>query len=99
MLQLPTLGLAASYGAGDAAVGAVSKEMNATIALYLIVWGFALGTFFLFAIRINMIFAGIFGFVTVGAWVLSAAYWQLSTGHVAKALQLQTVSVVTTHGG
>ena len=62
MLQLPTLGLAAAYSSdGDAAAGAVSKEMNAVIALYLLVWGFALGTFWLFTIRINVVFAGIFG--------------------------------------
>lgn len=93
MLQLPTLGLAASYSAtGSAAEGMVSKEMNAVIALYLLVWGFAMGTFFLFTIRINLVFAGIFGFVTVGAWVLSGAYWALSNGHFDKALKLQKVS-------
>ncbi len=93
MLQLPTLGLAAAYSpTGDAAVGAVSKEMNAVIALYLLVWGFALATFWLFTIRINVVFAGIFGFVTIGAWVLSGAYWALSTGDFDKALKLQKVS-------
>jgi uncharacterized membrane protein YdjX (TVP38/TMEM64 family) len=46
LLQLPTLGLAAAYSpVGDAAAGAVSREMNAVVALYLLVWGFALGTF------------------------------------------------------
>ncbi|KAI4931784.1 hypothetical protein J4E85_004381 [Alternaria conjuncta] len=90
MLQLPTLGLSAAYSpTGDAAAGMVSKEMNAVIALYLLVWGFALATFWLFTIRINMVFAGIFGFVTVGAWVLSGAYWALSTGDFDKALKLQ----------
>jgi uncharacterized membrane protein YwzB len=93
MLQLPTLGLAATYSStGDAAAGAVSKEMNAVIALYLLVWGFALGTFWLFTIRINLVFAGIFGFVTVGVWVLSGAYWALSNGNFDKALKLQKVS-------
>lgn len=95
LLQLPTLGLAAAYSpTGNAAAGAVSKEMNSVIALYLIVWGFALGTFWLFTIRINVVFAGIFGFVTIGAWVLSGAYWALSRGHFDKALKLQKVSCV-----
>ncbi|KAH8701345.1 GPR1/FUN34/yaaH family-domain-containing protein [Phaeosphaeriaceae sp. PMI808] len=90
MLQLPTLGLAAAYSpTGNSAAGAVSKEMNAVIALYLLVWGFALGTFWLFTIRINLVFAGIFGFVTIGSWVLSGAYWALSSGKFAKALKLQ----------
>ncbi|KAH7080806.1 GPR1/FUN34/yaaH family-domain-containing protein [Paraphoma chrysanthemicola] len=90
LLQLPTLGLATAYSAtGSAAEGAVSKEMNAVIALYLLVWGFALGTFWLFTIRINAVFAGIFGFVTIGVWVLSGAYWALSDGKFDKALKLQ----------
>jgi len=92
MLQLPTLGLAASYSStGNAAEGAVSESMNATIALYLLVWGFALGTFFIFAIRINLVISGIFGFVTVGVWILSGAYWALSDGKFSKALKLQKV--------
>lgn len=100
MLQLPTLGLAAAYSpTGDAAAGAVSKEMNAVIALYLLVWGFALATFWLFTIRINVVFAGIFGFVTIGAWVLSGAYWALSTGDFDKALKLQKVSYLGSFGG
>ncbi|ORY01052.1 GPR1/FUN34/yaaH family-domain-containing protein [Clohesyomyces aquaticus] len=90
LLQLPTLGLATAYSpTGDAAAGLASKEMNAVIALYLLVWGFALGTFWLFTIRINAVFAGIFGFVTMGAWVLSGAYWKVSTGHYKEAQRLQ----------
>src|SRR5690348_17171458 len=90
LLQLPTLGLAAAYSVdGIASEGLVSKEMNAAIALYLLVWGFALGTFFLFTIRINAVFAGIFGFVTIGAWVLSGAYWKLSQHRFKEALRLQ----------
>lgn len=92
LLQLPTLGLATAYSVtGSASEGLVSKEMNAVIALYLLVWGFALGTFWLFTIRINAVFAGIFGFVTVGSWVLSGAYWALSVGKFDKALKLQKV--------
>lgn len=86
LLQLPTLGLAEAYPGG-----AASKEMNAVIALYLLIWGFALGTFWLFTIRINAVFAGIFGFVTLGAWVLSGAYWKVSTGHYQEAERLQKV--------
>jgi len=85
LLQLPTLGLAAAYPNG----GAASKEMNAVIALYLLVWGFALLTFWLFTLRINAVFAGIFGFVTIGAWVLSGAYWKVSQGNFEEAQRLQ----------
>lgn len=90
MLQLPTLELATAYSStGDATAGAASREMNAVIALYLIVWGFALLTFFMFTIRINMVLSGIFGLVTIGVWVLSGAYWAVSDGDFEKGLRLQ----------
>jgi succinate-acetate transporter protein len=87
VLQLPTLGLAEAYPGG-----AAGKEMNAVIALYLLVWGFALFTFWVFTIRINAVFAGIFLFVTMGSWVLSGAYWKVSQGEFEQALRLQKVS-------
>ncbi|PSN64767.1 plasma membrane ammonium transporter [Corynespora cassiicola Philippines] len=90
MLQLPTLGLAAAYSAtGNAAEGAASKEMNAVIALYLIVWGFAMLTFWLFTMRINLVLASIFGLTTTGVFVLSGAYWKVSTGDFEQAMKLQ----------
>lgn len=90
MLQLPTLELATAYSStGNAAEGAASKEMNAAIALYLIVWGFILLTFFIFSIRINAVLSVIFLLVTVGAWVLSGAYWAVSNGDFEKASRLQ----------
>jgi uncharacterized protein len=92
MLQLPTLGLAAAYSAtGSATEGMASKEYNAVIALYCLVWGFALFTFWIFTLRINAVFAGIFGFVTIASWVLSGAYWKVSTGHYDEAKRLQKV--------
>ena len=97
MLQLPTLGLATPYSTTgtNAVEGAASPEFNAVIALYLIVWGFALFTFFIFTLKTNIIFASIFLFVTMGAWVLSAAYWKVSTGDYAQAANLQKVSLAT----
>jgi len=91
MLQLPTLGLAAPYSTSgtNAVVGAASKEYNAVIALYLIVWGFALFTYFIFTLKTNVIFASIFLFVTLGAWVLSGAYWKVSKGDYETAHTLQ----------
>ncbi|KAK3396217.1 GPR1/FUN34/yaaH family-domain-containing protein [Sordaria brevicollis] len=56
MLQLPTLQLDAPYGTA----GALTPEYNSVIALYLIVWGFALFTFFVFTCKINTVFALIF---------------------------------------
>lgn len=93
LLQLPSLGLAAAYSAtGDAAEGAASREYNAVIGLYLIVWGFALLTFFVFTLKTNMVFAGIFGFVTLGVWILAGAYFRVGSGDYDTALQLQKVS-------
>ncbi|KAK4548633.1 hypothetical protein LTR36_009544 [Oleoguttula mirabilis] len=90
LLQLPTLELAAAYSAtGNAAEGAASKEYNSVIALYLIVWGFALFTFWIFTLKTNTVFAGIFLFVTIAAWVLAGAYFQVGNGNYVLAEQLQ----------
>ncbi|KEF62453.1 uncharacterized protein A1O9_00425 [Exophiala aquamarina CBS 119918] len=91
VLQLPTLGLATPYSADgtDAITGGASKEYNAVIALYLLVWGFALFTFWIFTLKTNTVFALIFLFVTLGAWVLSGAYWKVSTGDYDQAQRLQ----------
>lgn len=93
LLQLPTLALASAYSpTGDAAEGAASVGYNATIALFLIVWGFALFTFFIFTLKTNMVFAAIFLFVTIAVWVLSGAYWKVAAGDYVMAGQLQKVS-------
>ncbi|KAF2181109.1 hypothetical protein K469DRAFT_590584 [Zopfia rhizophila CBS 207.26] len=98
MLQLPTLGLAASYAsptttattaAAIAAEGAASKQFNAVVALYLLVWGFAIFTFFIFTLRINLVLVGIFSLTTIGSFVLSGAYWKLSIGNYPAAQTLQ----------
>jgi hypothetical protein len=96
LLQLPTLELAAAYSAtGNAAEGAASKEYNAVIALYLIVWGFALFTFFIFTLKTNVVFALIFLFVSLAAWILAGAYFKVSNGDYTEAGHLQKVSEET----
>ncbi|KAK3290323.1 uncharacterized protein B0H64DRAFT_421159 [Chaetomium fimeti] len=97
-LQLPTLQLGAPFATADDPTGLLSQEYNAAVAVYLIVWGFALFTFFIFTCKINAVFASIFLLVSVAAWVLSGAYWKLSWGDYDGAGQLQKVSV-TYHGG
>ncbi|KAF2864792.1 GPR1/FUN34/yaaH family-domain-containing protein, partial [Massariosphaeria phaeospora] len=104
MLQLPTLQLQASYApaaspgsppaslAELAAAGAASKSYNAVIALYLTVWGFAIFTFWLFTLRINLVFAGIFALTSTGSFVMSGAYWKVSVGNYAAAQTLQTTA-------
>ena len=94
LLQLPTLGLAAPYSANgtDAVAGSTTKEFNAVIALYLIVWGFAFFTFFIFTLKTNTVFALIFLLVSIATWVLSGAYWKVSTGNLSEASTLQRVS-------
>ena len=92
LLQLPTLGLAAAYSkTGNAAEGAASVEYNAALGLYLIVWGFALFTFFIFTLKTNTVFALIFGLVSTAAWVLGGAYWKVASGDYVMAGHLQTV--------
>lgn len=93
LLQLPTLALASAYSpTGNAAEGAASPEFNAVVGLYLIVWGFALFTFFIFTLKTNAVFAGIFGFVTLAAWVLAGAYFRVASGEYEMAGRLQKVS-------
>jgi len=90
LLQLPTLQLATAYASASDPTGLSSHEYNATVALYLIVWGFALFTFFIFTLKINTIFAMIFLLVSVAAWVLSGAYWKVAAGDFEMAGHLQT---------
>jgi len=92
VLQLPTWQIAASYSStGNAAEGAASVGYNAGIALYLIVWGFALFTFFIFTLKTNVVFALIFGLVDIGVWLLVGAYWKVASGDYALAGKLQKV--------
>lgn len=93
LLQLPTLQLAAAYSTTgtNTAEGAASVPYNAGLALYLIVWGFALFTFFIFTLKTNTVFALIFFFVTVAAWVLAGAYWKVASGDYVMAGHLQKV--------
>ncbi|KAK3695665.1 GPR1/FUN34/yaaH family-domain-containing protein [Podospora appendiculata] len=80
VLQMPTLQL------GDAA----APEYNAVLGVYLIVWGFAFFTFFVFACKINVVFAAIFLLVSTTCFVLSGMYWKISTGDMVAAGHLQT---------
>ena len=92
MLQLPTLGLALPYATEADPTGMASPQYNSVIALYLLVWGFVLFKFFIFTLKINSVFAGIFGLVTTASWVLSGAYWKVSQGEFEMAGRLQKVS-------
>ncbi|KAI0474935.1 GPR1/FUN34/yaaH family-domain-containing protein [Xylariaceae sp. FL0804] len=89
LIQLPTLQLGSPYATAADPTGTTSPEYNAAVALYLIVWGFALFTFFVFTLKINTVFALIFGLVSVAAWVLGAAYFKVSTGSYEEAAHLQ----------
>jgi succinate-acetate transporter protein len=91
MLQLPTLQLGAGYATAADPSGLTSPEYNSVVALYLIVWGFALFTFFIFTCKINAVFAAIFLLVSVASWVLSGAYWKVSWGDYDAAMKLQKV--------
>jgi succinate-acetate transporter protein len=95
LLQLPTLGLATPFNsAAGAADGALSKEYNAAIALYLLVWGFALFTFLILSTKTNLGLTSIFVFVTTGTFLLSGAYWKVSTGDYGTAKILQKVNII-----
>jgi uncharacterized protein len=93
LLQLPTLGLAASYSPNgdDAAAGAASVGYNAAIALYLVVLGGTLFTLFIFTLKTNVVMTLIIGLATVAIWILSAAYFKVSIGDYPTAMTLQHV--------
>jgi succinate-acetate transporter protein len=74
VLELPSWGLIASYSpTGDVAEGAASVEFNACIGLFGIAWGIILLTFFFFSLRRTVVSASIFGFASVGVFVLDAS--------------------------
>ncbi|KAH8890144.1 hypothetical protein GQ53DRAFT_747626 [Thozetella sp. PMI_491] len=89
VLQLPTLQLGAAYATETDPTGALSAEYNSTVGIYLIVWGFALFTFFIFTTKINAVFAAIFLLVSIAAWILAAAYFKVATGDFDTAGKLQ----------
>jgi len=68
---------------------AVSSTSSVSPSAYPAPRGFALSTSWQFTMRINLLLAGIFGFVTLRLWILSGAYWAPSNRHFKKALRLQ----------
>jgi succinate-acetate transporter protein len=95
MLQLPTLQLGLPYATTADPTGLASPEYNAAIGVYLLVWGFALFTFFIFTLKINTVFALIFCLTSVAAWILAGAYFKVVAGQYAAAQQLQTVRTLS----
>jgi hypothetical protein len=95
-LQLPTMGIAASFSATgtNAAEGAISVGYTAGIALYLVALGAALFTIWVFTLKMNVVICLIMGLATVAVYTLSAAYFTLGMGDFAKATNLQHVSLL-----
>lgn len=94
MLQLPGLGLGLPFATTSDPTGTGAAAYNAAIGLYLVVWGFALLTFFFFTLKINIVFATIFGLVTTASWILAGAYFKVAAQDYDTALSLQKVSEV-----
>jgi hypothetical protein len=91
-LQLPSVGIAASYSpTGNAAEGAISTGYAVGLALYLASMACAIFTIFIFTLKTNVVIASIFFLSTIGVSFLSAAYWNLSWGNFARATQYQHV--------
>ena len=89
LLQLPTLDLAASYVTADDPTGTASPAWNAGLALFLLVWGFAILTLTIFTLKINLVFLIIYLIIVAFAFVMSGCYWRLSFGDVDGAIKLQ----------
>ncbi|KAI0190716.1 GPR1/FUN34/yaaH family-domain-containing protein [Xylaria flabelliformis] len=79
VIQLPTLNLSLPYATSSDPTGTTSAAFNTDVGLYLIVWGFALFTFFVFTLKINVVFASIFG-LAGGAllFVVAALGWYMT---------------------
>jgi uncharacterized protein len=73
VLQLPSLGLSLPYATSGDPTGSAAPAYNTDIALFLIVWGFALFTFFVFTLKINTVFALIFALASTACFVLAGA--------------------------
>ncbi|KAI1818239.1 GPR1/FUN34/yaaH family-domain-containing protein [Poronia punctata] len=89
LLQLPNLALGSPFATADDPTGTLSRDYNAAIGLYLVVYGFAFFTFFVFTTRINVVLATIFSLTAIAAWILSASYFKSSWGDFETALVLQ----------
>ncbi|KAI1265500.1 GPR1/FUN34/yaaH family-domain-containing protein [Xylariaceae sp. FL1019] len=89
LINLPTLELGTPFASKTDPTGLSSQGYNAAIAIYLIVWGFALFTFFIFTTKVNAVFAALFFIVSIGAWLLGAAYFKVSWGDYEGAMVLQ----------
>jgi len=94
LLEVPNLALGIPFATAEDPTGTLSREYNAAIGLYLIVWGFAFLTFFIFTTRINAVLATIFSLTATAAWILAGAYFKLSYGDFQTAGILQKVRSV-----
>ncbi|KAI2608122.1 GPR1/FUN34/yaaH family-domain-containing protein [Hypoxylon fragiforme] len=89
LMSLPTLQLGEPYATAGDPTGMASPEYNSVVGIYLIVWGFALFTFFIFTLKVNAVFAMIFASATSAVWVLSGSYFRLAAGDFEAAIHLQ----------
>ncbi|KAI1363506.1 GPR1/FUN34/yaaH family-domain-containing protein [Xylaria arbuscula] len=89
VIQLPSLNLSLPYATSGDPTGATSPAFNIDVGLYLLVWGFALFTFFIFTLKINTVFALIFGLVSAACWILSGAYFKVAAADFETAGKLQ----------
>jgi succinate-acetate transporter protein len=92
LLEVPNLALGVPFATPEDPMGTASTEYNAAIGLYLIVWGFAFFTFFIFTTKINAVLATIFSLTAVATWILAAAYLKASWGDFNSSATYQKVS-------
>jgi len=100
LLQLPSLGLAASYAPPGtpldkaAAVGAATPEFNAVVGLYVVVWAVFLLTFWVFSFRVNLVLNAILGLSGVSVSLISTSYFKASVGNWGAAATLNKVRLL-----
>ncbi|KAK6443069.1 hypothetical protein LTR95_000586 [Oleoguttula sp. CCFEE 5521] len=93
LIFTPSVGIAATYSlSGNVLEGSLSKPYNATLAIYALVWGFAILTFFVFTLGANAVLAAVFFLLWTGAFCISGTYWCLSLSKISTAQTLKTAS-------
>lgn len=88
----PAVGVPQSYSStGNYADGLLSAAFNADIALYLVVWGFAVFVILVCSIRTNITFIVLFTILDAGLFIFAASHFQAGFGNFGIALTLQRV--------
>lgn len=84
----PQYAIAQTLGNGDAMAGSASTTYNASIGMYMVMFGVICLVFFIVALRVNMVFAWIFFSLIMAYCILGAAYFKIAEADMMMAGKL-----------